>query len=242
MTTNILGVHVENILFKDALSRISGFVTEPRFHLVTTVNADFLLNASADPVFKVILNSADLSLPDGFGVVLCQRLFNPSHATEKIAGADLVPRLCQTASLQGWSLGLLGGESYQDTDVCQLVKSKLLDTYPGLNVIYCSRESSPEVFTEQIDLLFVAFGSPKQEKWLYANRHLLSNVRVGIGVGGTFDFIVGKRRRASGPLEALWRIFLEPKRLGRVLRAYVLFPIKILLSFRPLSRNPVNDY
>jgi|GEM_PF-350694 len=265
---NILGVKVNSISFNATLRQISQFVTEPHFHLVTTVNPEFILTAGKDSEFKEILNKADLSLPDGIGVVLALRFrrgdiydalnlgkllgcdeSRPYGTLQRVAGADLVPALVKLAAEKGWSVGFLGGEDFKGQDVCQLVKQHFLTKYPSLNVAYCSREATPELFNTELDLLFVAFGAPKQEKFLWSAFALsdsadatsrlatarLANVRVGIGVGGTFDFIVGKQKRApllcqKVGLEGLWRLFVEPKRWKRVFRAYIVFPIKFCLS------------
>lgn len=265
---HILGIRIDTVTFDKALEVIKSYLKEPRFHLVTTVNAEFILTAQEDAEFRKILNSAALSLPDGSGVVwalqlgktdnraqkggtkaesgseksvftflpsLLPSVISPPTSYERIAGADLVPALIQLAAENGYTVGLLGGESWHGQNVCDLVKMTLQRQYPRLTIVYCSREPSNTVFTTPIDLLFVAFGHPKQEKWLWQNRDRLSHVRVGMGVGGTFDFICGKKRRAPVwlrrlGLEGLWRLVIEPSRWRRVLNAYLVFPLSVILS------------
>lgn len=236
----ILGVHISNVTFDEALKRIGGFISEPRFHLVATVNPEFVLTASSDPVFKTILNQSDLSLPDGVGLQMASSYLHffdhqLSVLTERVTGSDLFFKLCKLGSQKGWRIGLLGGQDFRGQNVCDLTKWRLEDYYPGIRVAYCSREPSDLVFTTPLDLLFVAFGAPKQEKWLSENRDQLSQVRVGIGVGGTFDYLVGKRRRAPRllrnlRLEWLWRLLIEPRRVGRIFRAVVVFPWRVLFT------------
>lgn len=259
MPEKILGVKVDTVTFDKALTAASTFVAEPRFHLITTVNAEFILTAQTDLVFKEILNGADLSLPDGVGVLMAQRylsaaalvpagLLRPlqlfwlglkvgflTKLPERVAGSDLFKELVKQAAANNWRVGLLGGESFKGEEVCNLTKQALLATWPLLQIAYCSREPTPEIFATPLDLLFVAFGHPKQEKWLGENKDRLSRVRVGMGVGGTFDFIIGKQHRAPRllqqlKLEWLWRLILQPTRFKRIFSAYPIFPLQVFLS------------
>jgi len=87
------------------------------------------------------------------------------------------------------------------------------------------------------DILFVAFGAPKQEVWIYENLKKMPTVKLAIGVGGSFDFISGKTRRAplifqKLGLEWLWRLILEPRRIKRIYNATVKFGWLILTKKR----------
>ncbi len=106
---------------------------------------------------------------------------------------------------------------------------------------------SPGVGLRAVDFLFVAYGAPKQEKWIAKNLDKIP-VRVAMGVGGAFDFIAGKKRRAplalrQAGLEWLWRLIKEPQRLPRIFNAVVKFPLLVLLhrfkTFR-LARSPLD--
>lgn len=255
---DILGVKIDPISFSAAVGVISKFVAEPRFHLVTTVNPEFILSAGKDSEYQKILNSADLSLPDGVGVLMAQKYLSdaakiPSSLLrlpklfllglkvgfvtklpERVTGADLFGNLIAVAATQGWRVGLLGGESFNGEDVCDLTKTALVKEFPGLIIGYCSREPTPEIFATPLDMLFVAFGHPKQERWLSKNRERLGGVHVGMGVGGTFDFYIGKQHRAPRLLrqlkiEWLWRLASEPGRFKRIFGAYPVFPLRVFL-------------
>jgi len=255
----IIGINIDIVTFDKALELIESYIKEPKFHLITTTNPEFILEAQSDQHFKEILNHADLSLPDGVGVLMASSYLNHAAQTkpgllrplklfltglkvgfleklpERIGGADFFNQLIGLANSGSLRIGLLGGEEYSGKNVCDLVKTKLTAQHPDLKIVYCSREPSDEAFTTPIDFLFVAFGHPKQEKWLWENKDRLSKVKIGMGVGGTFDFIVGKRRRAPElvqriKLEWLWRFFSEPSRFRRIFNAYPRFPLKVFLS------------
>jgi len=96
-----------------------------------------------------------------------------------------------------------------------------------------SQASSLKPQASSIDFLFVAYGAPKQEKWIARNLDKIP-VKVAIGVGGAFDFIAGRRRRAPKilrrlGLEWLWRLIQEPRRFPRILNATIKFPLLVFL-------------
>ncbi|MFZ2969979.1 MAG: WecB/TagA/CpsF family glycosyltransferase [Minisyncoccia bacterium] len=100
--------------------------------------------------------------------------------------------------------------------------------YNGLN-----KQLIQRINNAQPDIIFVAFGAPKQEKWIYENIKKIPSVKLAIGVGGSFDFISGKVKRAplilrKIGLEWLWRLMLEPRRIGRIFNATVKFGLLIL--------------
>jgi len=209
------------------LARLEQFIQERRFHQVATANTDFLINAVGDPELKRILRNADLVVPDGMPVVWAARLMR-SALPERVTGADLVPALAALAARKGYRLYMLGGRP----EIAQRAKARLEADYPGLQIVGCvSPPVAPllemdheailaDIRRAQPDILLVAFGNPKQEKWIDLNRDGLRGVPVCIGVGGTFDFLAGEVPRAplwmqrSG-LEWMHRLAHEPRRLWK---------------------------
>jgi N-acetylglucosaminyldiphosphoundecaprenol N-acetyl-beta-D-mannosaminyltransferase len=226
-TVGILGTPVDILDTKAVLERLEQFVQEGRFHQVATANTDFLINALADPEQQHILRNADLVIPDGMPVVWAARRLR-SFLPERVTGADLVPQLAELAARRGYRLFMLGARQ----EVARSTKAYLEAEYPGIQIVGCvsppvaslidmdSEAILDEIERARPDILLVAFGNPKQEKWIYLHRERLCGVPVCVGVGGTFDFLAGLTSRApkwmqDRALEWLYRLLREPRRLWR---------------------------
>lgn len=161
---------------------------------------------------------------------------------ETVTGVWLFEELTKRAAKMGWKIFLLGGWQ----NVSGRTATMLTKRFPGLKVEYDEGEErvgtdekkNSEVI-EKInkfapDILFVAYNPIKQEKWLMKHKEVLK-AKVGIGVGGTFNEYLGEFRKAPGFMERmglkwLWRVVMEPKRLGRIMRAVVVFPWLVFRS------------
>lgn len=248
-TVAILGIPVDDLDTAGAVERIDEFVQTPRFHQVATANTDFLLKAQSDPELKTILRTADLVVPDGMPLVWASRLLH-TRLAERVAGADLVPLLAARAAARGWRIYMLGGEE----SAAQDARRKLEARNPGLQIVGCESPDVPNLVTTdhapivrriqeaRPDILLVAFGNPKQEKWIHMHRRVL-NVPACIGVGGTFDFLSGKTKRAPKLVQKLglefahrWRT--NPERLGARYRGNLVhFPPLIWQQIRLMRRG-----
>jgi N-acetylglucosaminyldiphosphoundecaprenol N-acetyl-beta-D-mannosaminyltransferase len=226
-TVGILGTPIDIMDAKDVLDRLEQFIQERRFHQVATANTDFLINALSDPELRFILRNADLVMPDGMPVVWAARLVR-NALPQRVTGADVVPELAGLAARKGYRVYMLGATP----EVAQRARRKLEEDYPGLQIVGCQSpticsliemDSEPilaDIDRTRPDILLVAFGNPKQEKWINLHRDRLSHVPVCIGVGGTFDFIAGKIPRAPewmqrGGMEWFHRLLQEPRRLWK---------------------------
>ncbi len=226
-TVGILGTPIDILNTHAVLERIEQFIREKRFHQVATANTDFLINALSDPELSHILRVADLVIPDGMPVVWASRLVN-SPLQERVTGADIVPELASLASRKGYRIFMLGARP----EVAQKAKARMEADYPGVQIVGClSPPNRPliamdndailvEIAEAKPDILLVAFGNPKQEKWIHLHREALQEVPVCIGVGGTFDFLAGEISRAPGwmqksGLEWVFRLAQEPRRLWK---------------------------
>lgn len=241
----LLGVRITPVGMEEALANARGFIAEDHPHMIVTSDASGVVAAQDDPELREIMNQADMVTPDGQGVVLAARLLN-LPIQERVSGVDMVQRLCEVAAERGRSVFLLGAAH----GVAEEAAGKLRAAVPDLQIAgtqhgYFGPEEEPAIIARIRDarpaVLFVAFGIPKQEKWIHAHLGELG-VPVCIGVGGSFDVIAGRLKRApawmrrSG-LEWLFRVTQEPRRLPR-LRA---LPRMVWLAFRALLRGEGAD-
>lgn len=209
---------VDNITFNEALeyfTKNSGAGSGK--HFVVSVNPEIILLARSDKEYESILKSADLALNDGVGVSFAAKVFG-KRLPGRVAGADLVEKVCREIAKKPVTVGFLGGKG----NVAIKTSERLKEKYPGLKVSYALEEWPKSSNSLKSDILFVAFGSPKQEKWIYEHLDTL-NAKIVMGVGGTFDFISGKVKRApvwmrNLGLEWLFRLIMQPSRIKRQLK------------------------
>ena len=197
----ILGVKVDRVTLPQALKIVDLWLISDRSkHYITTPNPEMIVAAQKDPAFKRILNAADLAIPDGAGL----RLADPK--LRRLSGADLMMALIK----KGYKTLLCGSKP----GVAQKAAKKL-------GVMGISQPNLSKINKIKPDLLFVALGHGKQEKWIAKNLPKLK-VKVAMGVGGSLDYIAKPWLRAplliqTLGLEWLWRLILQPWRLKRQL-------------------------
>ena len=224
----MFGVPISDLTMAETLTTIAELVHEGRragrVHQVSTVNVDFLVNGLHDREVRSILQHASLCIADGMPVVwAARRLGMP--VTERVAGADLVPLLVEASVSTGQHVHVYGSKP----EVADAARVLLAERYPGAHfsidpgvIIPDVREVDDDVIdsirTVDADILCVALGNPKQERFIALHGERLG-VPVMIGVGGSLDMLVGEFRRAPrwmqrAGLEWVWRAGQEPKRLG----------------------------
>lgn len=225
----ILGIPIDKVTMNEAMERIDGFISSGRrtgkWHQIATVNADFIVKSLRDPVLRRILQRVDMATADGMPLVWgARRLGVPLKG--RVTGVDMVPAIAEMAAHKGYSIYLLGAAP----GVAQQAADMLVKRYPDLKIAGVSspskgavRRGDPEIIeackAANPDILLVAFGNPKQEKWIDTYADSLG-VPVMMGVGGAFDFITGTTTRAPKwmqrcGLEWLHRLLHEPNRLWK---------------------------
>lgn len=240
---NILGVNVNSTQKNKVLVNIRDLLARKRKFYIVTPNPEIILKAQEDKNLMSALNRATISIPDGVGL----KLADPS--LKIIKGRDLFMSLISLANKKGWRVFLLGGKGEE----AQTTAEKLKLSYKKIKLEYASgpildNEAKPVLESDiviqndvvdrinnfQPRLLFVAFGAPKQEKWICKWLPKL-NIGGAMTVGGTFRYLAGyfplppKWLEKSG-LEWLWRLLTEPKRIKRIINAVVVFPFKVWLN------------
>jgi N-acetylglucosaminyldiphosphoundecaprenol N-acetyl-beta-D-mannosaminyltransferase len=209
----------------ETVALIEEQIREGGFHQVATANVDFLKNAMQDQELREILCSCEMVVPDGMPIVWMSRLIG-TRLKERVSGIDLVERLADVSARRGYGVFLLGASEISSQRAAKVLRQR----YPELRIV--GRYSPPPQPLERMnheeilrrieearpEILLVAFGNPKQERWIAMHRERL-NVPVCIGVGGSLDMLSGSMSRApqwmqSSGLEWVHRMVQEPKRLA----------------------------
>lgn len=221
---NVLDVGFLSISMDDALGMLADVVQSGEKESVYFINADCLNISSKDDEYRSILNSQTIVLPDGAGMSIACRIIG-QRLQANVNGTDLLPELCEISRQKEFTFFLLGAAP----GVAERMKDNLENTYPGLNVVgeqhgYFDHETDSGGVIEKINALkpnivLVAFGAPRQEKWIHKHRQQIDS-NLLIGVGGLFDFYSGDKKRApvwmrNSGVEWLYRLYLEPARLWR---------------------------
>lgn len=250
----IYGVPFHNVTFEEAIDWIVARVRSGRPANIATANLDFVTKAWNDPELQRILIDADLVLADGFPIVKLSPFFGPKLKA-RVTGSDLTPMLAERAAKERLSIYGLGSA----LGVAERALDMLKQRHPSLKVAgtfsppYAPllemdhREILQRLEQASPDILFVAFGAPKQDKFI--SMHVRGwNVPVAMGVGASLDFITGEQRRAPRwirrcSLEWLWRVCLRPRHLfGRYLAnvRFLVSATRQMLQIHYMADRPVS--
>lgn len=237
----ILGVKITNATQKEILEfLLKGLQKAGKKLFIVTPNPEILVLANENSQLKGVLNSASLALPDGIGVIWAGKILTKKFK-ERVTGVDLMEKLCQQTCRNGFTVGFLGG----GPKIAERTAECLQRKYPKLEISFVGEEwplnFQQEKMEKKIDILFVAFGAPKQEIWISNNLEKLP-VRLAMGVGGAFDYISGALPRApqwlqQAGLEWLFRLIAQPWRIKRQLKLveFIYLVIKEKLSYHKIS-------
>jgi len=235
----ILGIKVNKITSEKVFDKIENFLASNKQNYIVTLNSEILLKAQKDEEYFHILNNANLSITDGTGLKLVS--LATGNNLERIPGADLTEKILRIAEEKKLKVAVLnwsGGLSKKED-----LKRALIKKYPDLEFVIenIERDFADFIKTKSLarlrefepNILFVTLGAPYQEKFIYHNLSKIPSVKLALGVGGSFDFISGKIRRAplifqKLGLEWLWRLVMQPWRWKRIYSAVIIFPSKFI--------------
>lgn len=236
-TVPIFGLPVCRWGMTDTVSYLTDIVQsdERSPHQIITANPIMVMKALEDPAYMDVMQGAELLVPDGTGVVWAAGKTD-TPVEERVAGFDLLHELMKVGEDYHWKVYLLGSTP----EVIQATVQRLQMQYPGVQISgfrdgYFTSEQDAEVIAAireaSPDLLFVARAVDTQEPWIARYKKQLG-VPLMMGVGGSFDVISGKSKRAPKLFqklraEWLYRLLREPTRYRRML-ALPQFVVKVL--------------
>ena len=240
-TKSILGVKISAVDTETTLAAIEDFIRNGRPHMVVTADSSSVVLAQKDRELQDIITAADLVTPDSVGIIWASRRFG-TPLPERVSGVDIVEHLCERAAQHGYKVFLLGAKPGVADDAADRLRQR----YPGLTIAgthhgFFEPEDSGSLVRKirdaKPDILLVAMGIPLQEKWIH--EHLAElGVPVSIGVGGTFDVISGRTKRAPRwmqrhGLEWLYRLVSSPRKI----RKCSTLPVFVLMVLSARTRK-----
>jgi len=241
----IFGIPVNALTYQDAVDWVAERVAAGKSSWILAINPEKIMKALADEKLRRLLLQADLFIPDGIGILWAGKVLGKPFP-QRVTGVDILVLLVKEAATRGWKIFLLGAPPGISQEVARGWELK----YPGLQVVghhhgYFKEEEEAQVVSKisaaAPDLLFVAMGSPRQEQFIVNNRAVLG-APVCMGVGGSFDVLSGRKKRAPVwmqriGLEWSYRLLLEPRRILRMsaLPKFVILVIRRKLGMLKLE-------
>lgn len=239
-TIEVLGVNVDKVTMHQALKKVDSFMQDnEKLHSIYTPNPEIIMLAQEDKEFLDILNQADLVIPDGIGVVIASKLLKGPKLPERVPGYDLVQNMLQYGVQKDYKYYFFGSKP----QVADLAAEKMRKKYPGIQIVgthdgYFKQEDEKNIIDDinksGANVLLVALGAPKQEKWIVENAERLYGIKVAIGVGGSLDGMADIVKRAPAffqkiGLEWFYRLAMQPTRWKRML-VIPKFIVKVLTT------------
>ena len=222
MKTDILGVGFDTLSPEEMVHTAASLIEAGGFHYAVTPNPEFLLAAQKNEAFRTVLNQADLSMPDGIGVVYASKILG-RPLNGRVPGIDFADGLMAGMAQHGKRLFLLGSKP----GIAEMASVNLRQRHPGLTVCGTHdgyfKEDAPviqAVREAEPDVVLVCLGAPKQELWMAQNGPA-TGAKFMVGLGGALDVFAGQTERApeawqKAGMEWLYRLIKDPKRINRM--------------------------
>jgi N-acetylglucosaminyldiphosphoundecaprenol N-acetyl-beta-D-mannosaminyltransferase len=245
MKHDVLSVRIDDIDDNDLVIMLQNWVDSDEQKIIVTPNPEMLLLARQKKKFAELLQNSHLAIPDGVGLRFAIAALSDYKMMNRHTGVDLVQVLSAICSQSNKRVLLFGGEN----NSAKLTSEVLNKAFPSLTVKYFDpgmlkggvhSVDLPESVAQTIashkpDVLFVALGHGKQERFMHEHLHRFPSIKIAAGIGGSFESISSMKPRAPGwmrrkGLEWLWRVAIEPRRTKRILRAIFVFPGVVIWS------------
>ena len=224
-SVSLLGLKMDRLSMGEALETIERRIAEKSPCHVVTADASMVVQARRDQELAAIVQAADMVTPDGAGLLWASKLLG-RPILHRVSGVDLVAELARLSARHGYRLYFFGA----GPDVAQSAAANLLERFPGAQIAgarngFFTPADEPEIVREiaasKPDILLVALGIPKQEKFISRHKGELG-ASVLIGVGGSFDVYSGRVKRApvwmqKNGLEWAYRLWQNPRKIGKVM-------------------------
>jgi len=238
-TTKLFGVKFHKGDEDDLFKRFLHLLNRSRYSMIFTPNPEIVMMAQKDLEYKDILAEGDLVIPDGIGIIIASRI-KKLGLDKRLPGIEMMENILKYCNNAKKSIYLLGSTE----ENIEKAAENIQEAYPNLIIAgyhhgYFDESEELKIIDGinevKPDILFVAMGAPKQEKWMYKHRKIL-NAKVAMGIGGSIDIWSGAVKRAPRffraiGLEWLYSLIKHPSRWRRFL-TLPKFLLKVLLSRR----------
>jgi len=247
----ILGVKINDIPLIEVGHVIDNFLHGKKFQLIFTPNPEICLRAEQNSRYRDIINQSSLCIPDGVGLKIGAEILG-QHLRQRLTGVDLTSFILDSVNLNREFNKIFIINNKKGLSNLTDIKKALHKKHPNIIVsgLDIEKINLPEIKQrikkEKPDIVFTTLGAPKQELVLYElQRQGLTGPKLGLAVGGTFDFITGKQHRAPVwwrdlGLEWFYRFLKQPKRLGRIADATLRFPL-VCMKWRQRIKSRYRD-
>lgn len=221
---NILNTRIHNLTMQETLAVVDRSISKGGQLLHVVVNAGKIVSMQTDLQLRKSVNESDLINADGQAVVWASKLLR-KPLKERVAGIDLMTKLVKLAHQKNFKIFFFGAkEEVVKTVVDKYSKLYSQNIIAGYRNGYFKKEEEQDIAREiansGANILFVAISSPTKENFLYENKELLKKVNFVMGVGGSFDVVAGRVKRApfwmqNSGLEWFYRLYQEPSRMWK---------------------------
>ncbi len=232
----ILGTKIDDISQPEFLKKIEQFLLSEKPSIIFTPNPEICLKASFDQDYRKIINSANINIPDGFGLKLGAKILG-EKLENRLTGSDMVKKILQKFSSQKLRLLIVlrPNSLTQKPDLNKLFQNEF-NGWEHSSFIFTTENDENSLFNEinktEPHFIFLTIGAPKQEELAYKISKYCPESKIIMAVGGSFDFLTNKITRAPQivrnlGMEWLYRLYQEPKRLPRIKNATIDFLLRV---------------